>query len=590
MYGVAVFLALVVMGGAGVRAGAAQAVVIGDQPGLQQITEPESQPVAKQESQPVTKPDQQPVAKPDQQQVTTQVTGPEQLPVAKPEAQPVAEKSVLAPGESRIRIVRLSEVRGAVTADRTGQGFEATMANMPIVEGMRLRTDAGTAEVEFEDDSTLRAAPDTLVEFPRLVLEGSGATSSTVRLVQGLLYVNLAGKKGSLFTVEVGPRRVTVAPGTHLRIEMRRIEMAGQKGQQPADAKMTLAVFKGSVEVAPVAEAGSVAAVTTVVGKKQSLTFDPTKAEPVQVAKGVAENDFDGWDKEAIDYHARYSKASAFAATPYSYGISDLNYYGSFSDVGGCGMMWQPYFVSAAWNPYGNGAWAWYPGAGYSWVSPYPWGWTPYHSGSWSYCPARGWGWFPGNNWSGLNNVAGVVANPVNGGGFSNRPRPPLPPGAGHSTLIATPGAAAVTASKFNARDGSFVFQGNSAGLGVPRGTLGSLGGISHGVERHGVETRSVYVDSPVDARNGQAVRGAPAALRQGSPGGAGNGLSPSAPQSVHSNAIPNMNGGGNGGGGGAAGARGGSSGGGSGSGGSSGAGSAGGHTGGSSGNGHSSR
>jgi hypothetical protein len=423
-------------------------------------------------------------------------------------------------------------------------------------------------------------APDTLVEFPRLVLEGSGATSSTVRLVQGLVYVNLAGKKGSLFTVEVGLRRVTVAPGTHLRIDM-----AGPlKGQQATEGKMTLAVFKGSAEVVPMAESGSVAAVTTVVGKKQTLTFDPTKAEPVQVAKGVAENDFDGWDKEAIDYHARYSKASAFAGAPYSYGISDLNYYGSFSDVGGCGMMWQPYFVSAAWNPYGNGAWAWYPGAGYSWVSPYPWGWTPFHSGAWSYCPARGWGWVPGSNWSGLNNVAGGVTNQVNVGGFANRPRPPLPPGAGHSTLIAAPGASPVTASKFNARDGAFVFQQNSAGLGVPRGTLGSLGGISHGVERHGMATRSVYVDAPVNAVNGQAVRGAPGALRQGSPASAGNAFSPNAPQSVHSGAVTNGNGGGGGtvtrggGGGGAS------------SGGSSGGGSAGGHSGGSSGNGHSSR
>jgi hypothetical protein len=182
-----------------------------------------------------------------------------------------------------------------------------------------------------------------------------------------------------------------------------------------------------------------------------------------------------------------------------------------------------------------------------------------------------------------LNNVAGGVTNPVNVGGFSNRPRPPLPPGAGHSTLIAAPGAP-VTASKFNARDGAFVFQNNSAGLGVPRGTLGSLGGISHGVERHGMATRSVYVDAPVNAGNGQAVRGAPATLRQGSPAGAGNALSPSAPQSVHSNAAANGNW--NGGGGApATRAGGGSNGGGSGSGGS-----AGGRSGGSSGNGRSNK
>ena len=47
--------------------------------------------------------------------------------------------------------------------------------------------------------------------------------------------------------------------------------------------------------------------------------------------------------------------------------------------------MWQPYLVGAGWDPFMNGAWMWYPGAGYTWVSAYPWGWTPYRYGSWTY-------------------------------------------------------------------------------------------------------------------------------------------------------------------------------------------------------------
>ena len=68
-----------------------------------------------------------------------------------------------------------------------------------------------------------------------------------------------------------------------------------------------------------------------------------------------------------------------------AYGSSDLNYYGSFSNTG-CGSMWRPYFASAAWSPYDNGMWAYYPSVGYSWVSPYPWGWIPFHSGNWVNC------------------------------------------------------------------------------------------------------------------------------------------------------------------------------------------------------------
>src|SRR5271167_1904347 len=50
------------------------------------------------------------------------------------------------PGDSHVRIVRLSDVKGTLSLDRkTGNGFEATMPNMPIVEGEKLRTADGYA-------------------------------------------------------------------------------------------------------------------------------------------------------------------------------------------------------------------------------------------------------------------------------------------------------------------------------------------------------------------------------------------------------------------------------------------------------------
>jgi len=54
--------------------------------------------------------------------------------------------------ESQARIVRLSLVDGSVELDRaSGQGFEKAIQNMPITQGMRLRTGSGSnAEVEFE--------------------------------------------------------------------------------------------------------------------------------------------------------------------------------------------------------------------------------------------------------------------------------------------------------------------------------------------------------------------------------------------------------------------------------------------------------
>jgi hypothetical protein len=77
--------------------------------------------------------------------------------------------------------VRLSEVKGEVQLDRqTGKGFESAMANLPVIEGERLQTGNGVAEVEFEDNSTVRVAQNSLVEFPRLELLPSGAKASAI--------------------------------------------------------------------------------------------------------------------------------------------------------------------------------------------------------------------------------------------------------------------------------------------------------------------------------------------------------------------------------------------------------------------------
>ena len=46
-------------------------------------------------------------------------------------------------GASKVRIVRLSEIKGSVQLDRNaGRGFELAMANLPIVENSRLQTGA----------------------------------------------------------------------------------------------------------------------------------------------------------------------------------------------------------------------------------------------------------------------------------------------------------------------------------------------------------------------------------------------------------------------------------------------------------------
>jgi hypothetical protein len=422
-----------------------------------------------------------------------------------------AENDGARAGDSHVRIVRLSDVKGVVQLDRkTANGFEPTMQNMPIIEGEKLRTAEGYAEVEFEDNSTLRVAPHSLVEFPLLAMRSSGAKASTVNVVQGMVYVNLENTKDNEFLLVAGGKKMAVAPSTHMRMMVE-------------SEKTVVSVFNGSVEVVRGSE-------TTLVTKKQSLTLG---VGLVTVAKKIEEDPYDAWDKESNDYHARYSRANAYAGSGSSYGLSDLNYYGSFINGGGFGQFWQPYLVSAGWSPYANGVWALYPGAGYSWVSPYPWGWLPYHSGTWSFFPGYGWGWQPGGNWSGLNNIAPngrqttgtLVQNPVHSPLRPTLPQAPVKGAATPSLVVA--GDRPIVFSKED-KSGNFVFQKNSAGLGVPRGSLGNLNKISSHVEQHGSASMPVYAAAPAGwaGASNHGTNSVPVTLRAGSP--IENGNSPS--------------------------------------------------------------
>ena len=416
------------------------------------------------------------------------------------------------PGDSHVRIVRLSDVKGMLALDRkTGLGFEQTMQNMPIVQGERLRTADGFAEVEFEDNSTLRLAPNSQVDFSLLALRSSGAKASTMNVVKGTVYVVTESTKGNEFMLVAGDTKMTVTPSTHLRLEV--VE----------DGKTVLSVFNGNVEVQHGDE-------TTMVVKKESLTLD---ADQATVAKKVAGEQYDAWDKESNDYHQRYAMANTFAGGGNAFGLSDLNYYGSFINAGGFGSFWQPYFIGAGWSPYANGLWAMYPGAGYSWVSPYPWGWLPYHSGAWSFYPGYGWGWQPGGSFNGLNNIvagtvpggttavgavaAGTVHSPLRAAALPQAPAAPAA-GAARQSLVLANQTPIVYSQE--SKPGNFVFQKDSAGLGVPRGSLGSLNKISNDVLKHGSASMPVYAAAPggIEAANRGASQG-PATLRPASSG-----------------------------------------------------------------------
>lgn len=374
--------------------------------------------------------------------------------------------------DSHVRIVRLSEVTGDVGVYRgLGEGYEKALLNLPITEGTELRTGDGFAEVEFEDGSTLRLAPSSIVEFTELERASSGATLTTANVVSGTVYVSLARTPDNYFLLTFADQKATLAPSSHVRLFL-------------LHDTASLAVLSGDAVVET--PTGAVAD-----AKKKTVNFEFLLPTQISLAKNV-EDPYDAWDASAIAYHQHNANIARYGGVPGRYGISDLNYYGTFLNSADCGLVWRPYFASATWDPFANGSWVWYPQWGYTWVSPYPWGWMPYHYGAWRYC-SDGWGWQPAGVWRGLRNPPRVPV-PVKGvpPHFGLRPphRPQASPAQGAPTVVPV-NRFPQRYARLDERTG-FMIPRDSAGLGVPRAIFGNLGKDSSRLEQRGSDVLAV--------------------------------------------------------------------------------------------------
>ncbi len=85
----------------------------------------------------------------------------------------------------------------------------------------------------------------------------------------------------------------------------------------------------------------------------------------------------------------------------YTYFYDSLAPYGTWIDVDGYGLCWQPTVVAVdrSWQPYVHrGRWV-YTDCGWYWASDYSWGWAPFHYGRWFRHARFGWCWAPDTVW-----------------------------------------------------------------------------------------------------------------------------------------------------------------------------------------------
>jgi hypothetical protein len=145
--------------------------------------------------------------------------------------------STLSFADSYVRIVRLRDMSGDVEIDRnSGHGFEKALMNMPITQGVRLRTgNSGRAEVEFENGSVIRLVGNSTVGFTALSLRGEGQRLSEMQIGEGTVYVNYRHKGDDDFKVLMGSQSIELD-----KKDVRfRVQLEGDQAQ--------VAVFKGEL-------------------------------------------------------------------------------------------------------------------------------------------------------------------------------------------------------------------------------------------------------------------------------------------------------------------------------------------------------
>jgi hypothetical protein len=317
--------------------------------------------------------------------------------------------------DSHARIVRLSYVEGDVQlAGGRDFGFENATLNTPLSERDQVRTGPdGRAEIQFEDGSTIRLAPETQITFSELGRFSSGATVTSVDLDAGEAEFRVARHgDDDVFAVHARQRVIELTHSSLFRVT--------NTNSDPLE----IAVWKGEVKLSD-PDSGSQVAVK----QNETFTLDALDSDRYGLQKGAEEDYLDDWSSEREDYLSRYATPTNanYSQSPYQYGMSDLNYYGQFYNLPGYGYLWRPNNVNLGWDPFMNGYWNYSPQFGYMWVSSYPWGWMPYRYGHWVFLNGYGWLWQPGNFSGGWHRFPGLVNAPH---GF----RAPLPPAVGART------------------------------------------------------------------------------------------------------------------------------------------------------------
>jgi len=283
-------------------------------------------------------------------------------------------------GAYQYSYARLSYVKGDVFIGRAGDmGYEEGVVNLPVVEGDKMGTREGRAEIHFGRKNYLRIDSYTQLDF--VALPKSGNDEIKLHLISGSVFLRVSyldedmsfeihTPDASFYIVEAGLYRFNVREDreTELLVYEGAVEAAGEEGSLLVESEQKLLVSNGYFS-----------------------------SDPVDFY-GRPDDGFSQWNKDRDNLLSRPVSSNYLPAELDEY-EDELADNGRWVYERPYGYVWVPYVVHDEWRPYYYGRWSWYPAMGWTWVSYDPWGWCVSHYGRWHWRWGLGWYWIPTRVW-----------------------------------------------------------------------------------------------------------------------------------------------------------------------------------------------
>jgi len=271
----------------------------------------------------------------------------------------------------------LSLVEGEVFLERENRS-EPAVENVPLLDGDRIRTGSGRAEIILGDGSLLHLDENTTAD----VLAGD-----LIRLLEGRINLVVLGARDPSRAVQyqVDAPAASVqsnGPGEY------RVTAVNADGARTTE----LAVVRGDATFAN--DVGSV----NVRAGERSMARDGEAPGRPQYFNSARWDEFDRWSATRRDTQIGTISAGYLPADlePYS---GTFDRYGTWRNDASNGNVWFP-TVSAEWRPYSVGYWRQYDQWDSFWIAGDPWGWPTHHYGRWGFSVGLGWYWLPGRSWA----------------------------------------------------------------------------------------------------------------------------------------------------------------------------------------------